>query len=294
MSAVLWRRFTGRGDPAPAVPPDLARRLARVQLAAARRIAAPWQGAYRSAFRGQGIEFAGVREYVAGDDARTVDWRVTARTGRLAVRTYTEERNCTVLFLADVGPGIRAGSGDRDLLDVTAEAVALLGGAAVASGDRIALAAWSDRLELGLPPRRDAAALLRTVRALLALDPRGRARDLAAALASVPRWLPRAGVLVVISPFLGTGFGGLLASLRRRHELLAVRLWDVHAGLGTATALVPARDAAGAAGWSVPALLPLPADLEAVRADTVTVTPRTSLAPALSRALAARAGRRGA
>ena len=295
MSAVaVWRRFLGRGEPQSAVPADLARRLVRVRLHAVRRLTASWAGAYRSAFKGEGIEFAGVREYLPGDDVRTIDWRVTARTGRLAVRRYVEERNRTVLFLVDVGAGMAAGSGTRTLLDVAAEVVALIGSAALAGGDRVALATWSDRQELLLTPRRSEAALLRMVRELLLVRPEWRPSNLSSALAEVPRLLRRPGVLVVISPFLSSGYGRALAALARRHELLAVRLWDVRAGKGTARARVPARDPGGHTGWGMAGPPPEAPELSAVRADVLTVAPETLLAPALARAFLMRGSRRGA
>ena len=291
--ASLWRQYLGEGEPRIEPPADLAHRLSRVQLQASRRLAASWAGAYRSAFKGEGIEFAGVREYTPGDDVRTIDWRVTARTGRLAVRRYAEERNRTVLFLVDVGPGLVAGSGDRSLLDVAAEIVALVGSAAVAGGDRVTLAAWSDRQELLVTPRRDRAALLRLVRSLLALRPTGRTSDLARAFASVPRTMRRAGVLIVISPFLASGYGSRLKALARRHELLVVRLWDGRAGTGTSNTLIPARDPAGTAGWSATSEPDPPDELAAVRPDVVTAGPDTFLAPVLTRAFLSRSRRRG-
>jgi len=293
-AASLWRRYLGEGDPRIEPPPDLGRRLARVQLQASRRLAASWSGAYRSAFKGEGIEFAGVREYTPGDDVRTIDWRVTARTGHLAVRRYAEERNRTVLFLLDVGPELASGSGDRCLLDVAADVVALVGSAAIAGGDVVNLAAWSDRRELLVTPRRDRAALLRVVRELLSLRPSGRAGDLARALASVPAMMRRAGVLVVISPFLTSGYGSRLAALAARHELLVVRLWDGRAGIGTSHARVPARDPRGTAGWGAASEPALPEELATVRADVVTAGPETLLAPVLTRSFLARGRRRGA
>ncbi len=292
--AALWRGYLG--ERAPRVEPThgLDRRLARVQLQAARRLAASWSGAYRSAFKGEGIEFAGVREYAPGDDVRTIDWRVAARTGRLAVRRYGEERNRTVLFLVDVSPALAAGSGDRTLLDVAADVVALVGSAAVAGGDRVGLAAWSDRQELLVTPSRDRAALLRLVRDVLALRPAGRPSDLPRALAAVPLVLRRAGVLVVISPFLTPGDGTRLAALALRHELLAVRLWDARAGTGTARGLIPARDPDGAFGWGAAPPAAVPDELAALRSDVVTAGPDTLLAPALTRAFLARGRRRGA
>lgn len=292
--AALWRRYLGQGEPHAVAPPDLARRLARVQLQAARRLAPAWAGAYRSAFKGEGIEFSGVREYQPGDDVRAIDWRVAARTGRLAVRRYVEERNRTVLFLLDVGAALAAGSGDRCLLDVAADAVALVGSAAIAGGDRVRLAAWSDHMELLLAPQRDPAALLRMVQAVLRLRPAANIGDLAGALAEAPRLLPRPGILVVISPLLGRGYGRRLAALARRHELLVVRLWDDRAGIGTARALIPARAPSGAAGWSAASPALYAPELEGVRADVVIATPDTNLGPVLARAFLARGRRRGA
>jgi uncharacterized protein (DUF58 family) len=292
--AAGWRRFLGYGEPRSTIPTDLARRLTRLRLQATRRLASSWAGGYRSAFKGEGIEFAGVRPYIPGDDVRTIDWRVTARTGHLTVRRYVEERNRTVLFVVDVGSATVAGSGDRALLDVAADAVALVGSAALAGGDRIALLAWSDRQEVLLPPRRGDAALLEPVRALLAVKGDRRRGKLADALAQVPRLLRRSGVLVVISPFLGSGFGPTLAALGRRHELLALRLWDVRAGRGTATGAVPARDPDGQAGWADAQGVPASSELSGVRGDVLTVGPQTLLAPALARAFLARGRRRGA
>jgi uncharacterized protein (DUF58 family) len=292
--AVAWRRFLGQGEPRPAVPADLSRRLARVRLQATRRLSSSWAGAYRSAFKGEGIEFAGVRPYLPGDDVRTIDWRVTARTGHLAVRRYVEERNRTVLFLVDVGTATVAGSGDRALLDVAADAVALVGSAALAGGDRIALLAWSDRQEVLLPPRRGDAALLEAVRALLLLRGGGRPGHLAGALAQLPRLSRRSGMLVVISPFLGTGYGRILTALGRKHELLALRLWDERAGRGTATGGVPAFDPEGRPGWALARPVPDSPELSGVRADVLTIGPQTLLAPALARAFLARGRRRGA
>ncbi|MFZ5787061.1 MAG: DUF58 domain-containing protein, partial [Acidobacteriota bacterium] len=162
-----WARFLGQGEAQAPPTPDLAHRLARLQLAAGRRVAAPWAGAYRSAFRGTGLEFAGVREYAPGDDSRAVDWRVTARTGRLAVRLYREERDRTVLFVVDASAVMEAGSGDRTLRDLAAEAVATIGAAALASGDRVGLLVWADRRVALHAPRRRPESLLAITRALL-------------------------------------------------------------------------------------------------------------------------------
>ncbi len=285
----FWRRFLGDGQPRTEAPGDLPRTLARLRLAARTRIAAPWVGAYRSAFKGVGPEFAGVREYTPGDDARTVDWRVTARTGRLAVRRYVEERDRHVLFLADVSPLARVGSGDRTLRELAAEVVALVGSAAQAAGDRVGLLAWSDRRELLLPPRRGDAALLAMVKGLLELEPRGTASALALALADVRRVLTRRGVVVVLSPLAEGDVKGPLAALAMRHELLVVHLWDPRGGRGTARGIVPAR-AGTRAGWGRAAPRPSLPWLEELATVVVAVNPATPLPIALGRTFLARRG----
>ncbi|MGE5234747.1 MAG: DUF58 domain-containing protein [Acidobacteriota bacterium] len=278
----LWRRFLGDAAPDRAVPSDLARRLTRLELAAARRIAGPWVGAYRSAFRGLGIEFAGVREYVSGDDVRTVDWRVTARTGRLAVRRYVEERDRPVLFIVDVGPATETGSGERTLRELAAEVVAVVGSAALAAGDRVGLLAWSHRRELLLPPQRRGAVLLRMVRALLLAAP-GRASDLRGALAEATRLLPHRSVVVIVAPLLDGSVSAQIAALALRHDLVVVRLWDPRSGRGTATAGIPARSIAGDPGRAAtvaPPPLPVPM-AGAVRA--LSLTPESNVPAVLAR-----------
>ena len=287
--AATWRRFLGGGVPAPEPPADLPQALLRLQRAARSRIAAPWAGAYRTAFKGQGLEFAGVREYVPGDDSRTIDWRVTARTGRLAVRRYVEERDRTVLLVVDVGAATDLGSGDRTLREVAAEVVALVGSAAQAAGDRVGLVAWSDRPELLLPPTRRTAALLRMVGELLRLGPRSAVADLDAALATTRRLVRHRGVVVVVSPLLSDGVRRSLAALATRHQTLVVRLTDPRAGRGWAGGRLPAVGVGGAVGSSRVAAPP-PLDLAGLGLRSVTVTPRTELAAALARAFSGRVG----
>lgn len=267
----FWRGFLGEPRPETGAPGDLDHRLTRLALAGRTRVGSRWGGAYRSAFRGQGLEFAGVREYQAGDDTRTLDWRVWARTGTPAVRRYTEERDRRVWLLVDVGAAAETGSGAMTLRHLAGEVSALLATAAVAAGDRVGLLAWSERREVLLPPRRDRTAVARLVRALLEAPACRRTWNAAAALADLRRLAPRPSVLTVVSPLMADpAVVAGSAALARKHHLLLVRTWDARAGCGRSTARIPGRGAGGDRGEArcnpPPSLPPLPGRVVTVMA----------------------------
>lgn len=278
-----WQRYLGQPVPEVRVPKDLAHRIARLALAARTRLGGRWGGAYRAAFRGEGLEFAGVREYQPGDDTRAVDWRVWARTGNPAVRRYEEERDRRVWLLVDVGADSECGSASTTLRAVAAEVAAALASVALAAGDRVGLLAWSWRREVLLPPRRDRTATVRLVRSLLEAPVSRQRWNAAAAMDDVRRLAPRPAVVAVVAPRLDSPeVAAGAAILARRHQLLLVRTWDPRAGLGDGTGLVPARAdgrLGGALGGPPPTLPPLPGLVATVLAGT-------DAAPALARALA--------
>jgi uncharacterized protein (DUF58 family) len=183
-------------------------------------------GAYHAVFKGRGMEFAEVREYQPGDDARTIDWNVTARMGAPYVKKFVEERDLTLLLLVDVSGSQSFGS--RFLLkrDYAAELMAVLAFSAVLNHDRVGAVLFSDRIEGYVPPGRGRDHALRIVRDLLALEPRGRGTDIAGALRFAQRVMKRRGIVAVVSDFQGEGFERALGVLRRRHDVIALHLAD--------------------------------------------------------------------
>ncbi len=183
-------------------------------------------GAYHAVFKGRGMEFAEVREYEAGDDARTIDWNVTARMGAPFVKKFVEERDLTLLLLVDVS-GSRA-FGSRFLLkrDYAAELAAVLAFSAVANHDRVGAVLFSDRIEGYVAPGRGRDHALRIVRDLLALAPRGKGTDLEGALRFAQRVMKRRGIVAVISDFQDRAYERALGVLRRRHDVIALHLLD--------------------------------------------------------------------
>ena len=183
-------------------------------------------GSYHAVFKGRGMEFSEVREYAPGDDVRTIDWNVTARTGAPHVKKFVEERDLTLLLLVDASGSQRFGS--RFLLkrDYAAELAAVLAFSAVANRDRVGAVLFTDRIETYVAPGRGSDHALRIVRDALAVEPAGRGTDLAGALRFAHRVLKRRSIVAVISDFQATEYERPLGILRRRHDVIAFHLWD--------------------------------------------------------------------
>jgi uncharacterized protein (DUF58 family) len=202
------------------------RRIRRIQIRTRAILESGIVGSYHAVFKGRGMEFAEVREYQPGDDVRTIDWNVTARTGVPHVKKFVEERDLTLLLLVDVSGS--QGFGSQYLLkkDYAAELAAVLAFSAVANHDRVGAVLFTDRIEQYVPPARGRDHALRIVRDLLALEPKGRGTDLAAALQFARRVMRRRGIVAVLSDFQAEGYERALGILRRRHDVVALHLHD--------------------------------------------------------------------
>jgi len=203
-------------------------KIRRIQIRTRTILESGIGGAYHTVFKGRGMEFAEVREYQSSDDARTIDWNVTARMGSPYVKKFVEERDLTLLVVVDVSGSQAFGS--RFLLkrDYAAELAAVLAFSAVANHDRVGAVLFSDRVEGYVPPGRGRDHALRIVRDLLATEATGRGTDIALALRFARRVMKRRGIVAVISDFQGQGYERALGVLRRRHDVIALQLVDPH------------------------------------------------------------------
>ncbi len=181
---------------------ELVRRVRRIEIATRRAVEDTLAGQYHSVFKGRGIVFSEVRPYAPGDEVRTIDWNVSARTGQLHVKRFVEERELTVMILCDLSASADFGSGARTKAEVAAEIAALLALSAVANGDRVGLVLFTDRVERFVPPRKGRRHALRIVSEILQLRPEGRGTSVSAALELLRRALRRRTVAFVVSDFL--------------------------------------------------------------------------------------------
>lgn len=183
-------------------------------------------GEYSSAFRGRGVEFAEVREYQPGDDIRTIDWNVTARLGSAYVKRYLEERELTVLFVADLSASGSFGSRRRTKRELAVEVAAVLALAAARNNDRVGAVFATDRVEHYVAPRKGRRQALRVISDLLSHRPTHRGTDLGGALAYLEAVLRRRAVVFILSDFMTAGYGPALTRLARRHDVIGIEVAD--------------------------------------------------------------------
>lgn len=215
-----------RSPSAQAVPREVLRQVKLIELRTRGLVDTHFSGEYQSVFKGQGMEFAEVREYVPGDEYRTIDWNVSARMGHPYVKTYTEERELTVLFAVDLSGSAQFGTRGRFKAEVAAEIAAVIAMAAIKNNDRVGLVLFTDRIEQFVPPKKGRRHALRLIRDLLAFEPSGRGTDLSVALDYIGRILRHRAIVFLISDFQDSDFEKSLKVISRRHDLVAVTVGD--------------------------------------------------------------------
>ncbi len=202
------------------------RGVRRVEIKSRRLVQEVFAGEYHSAFKGQGIEFSGVREYVPGDDVRLIDRNVTARMQHPFIKIFHEERELSVVFLVDQSASTRFGSGEKTRAEVAAELVAVLAFSAVSNNDKVGALLFTDGPEKWIAPRKGRRHGLRLVREVLFRKPEGRGTSIASALEMAVRVLKRKSLLFVISDFHDRGFETALSIASKRHDVVPLVLVD--------------------------------------------------------------------
>jgi len=213
---------------------QLLKKVQRIQIVANRMVNDLLAGQYKSVFRGRGMEFDEVREYQPGDDIRTIDWNVTARTGTPFIKRFCEERELTVLLLVDVSASGAFGSGRQSKLDLVVEVAALLMFSALKNNDKVGLITFCDTVLDYFPPRKGKANVLRLIRHLVAADPVARDTSLEEPLEFLNRVQKRRAVVFLLSDFLvpagadivPAGTRHAMAMTNQRHDLVAVTVSD--------------------------------------------------------------------
>jgi uncharacterized protein (DUF58 family) len=181
---------------------ELLETVRRMELRTNRLVNDTMVGAYLSHFKGRGMDFEELREYIPGDDVRDIDWNVTNRLGRPFVKRYREERELAAVLAVDVSGSSAFGSGNLSKREYAAEVAATLALSATRNGDKVALLLFTEDIELFIPPRKGRRHILRIVREMLAFEPKKRGTDIPAALAFLNHALPRRSIVFLLTDFL--------------------------------------------------------------------------------------------
>lgn len=181
---------------------DMLKKVRQIEIRTNRQVSDALAGAYHSVFKGRGMDFEEAREYQPGDEIRSIDWNVTARTGKAHVKKYREERELTMMIVVDLSASGQFGSGDSSKREIAAEIASTLAFSAARNNDKVGLVLFTKEAEHIIPPRKGRQHILRLIRDVLVFEPKHRGTDIAAALDEVNRILKRKAIVVLISDFL--------------------------------------------------------------------------------------------
>lgn len=208
------------------IPREILKQVRRIEITTRGLVNEVFSGEYHSVFKGRGMSFAEVREYVYGDDVRGIDWNVTARTGTPHVKVFEEERELTVMLAVDASASAEFGTRGRMKSELAAELCAVLAFSAIKNNDKVGLILFTDRVERFVPPRKGRRHALRVLRELLYHPTDGKGTDLGYALEYLARVIRRRAVVFLASDFLAAGYERALSVAAKRHDLVAVRVGD--------------------------------------------------------------------
>ena len=205
---------------------DILKRVRRIEIETGKLVSEIFAGEYLSIFKGQGIEFAEVRQYIPGDDVRSIDWNVSAKTGETFVKKFNEERERSLIIACDVSASQYFGSTGKFKSDVVAELGALFAFSAIKNNDKVGLLLFSDQIELYIPPKKGRRHVLRIIRELLAFKPKSKGTNISLCLDSLNRMIKRKGILLLISDFFGSGYEKSFKLSAKKFDLIPVVVRD--------------------------------------------------------------------
>ena len=213
---------------------DILKRVKQVELSTRKLVNDALAGQYHSAFKGSGMNFDAVREYVRGDELRRIDWNVTARAGLPYVKEFTEERELTIMLLVDVSASEEFGSTEQSKRELIAELASTLALSATKNNDKVGLILFTDKVELYIPPRKGRSHILRVIREILFFEPTGVKTDIEAVIDFLNSIQHRKAVAFVISDFCFNGKGDKMPDsfrkkmriVGKRHDTIAIMIKD--------------------------------------------------------------------
>ncbi|MCX7641589.1 MAG: DUF58 domain-containing protein [Elusimicrobiales bacterium] len=205
---------------------QIIKKVREIEIRTGKLVSESFSGQYLSVFKGKGIEFAEVREYTIGDDIRTIDWNITARTSKVYVKKFNEERELTIIIATDISSSLFFGTKRKLKNELAAELAALFMFAALKNNDKIGLYLFSDQTELYIPPKKGKNHVLRIIREIIAYHPKSPYTNISNALKKINQIVKRKCVIILISDFQDEGFEKDIKITQQRHDLIPVIIND--------------------------------------------------------------------
>jgi uncharacterized protein (DUF58 family) len=225
------------------IPKEVLQKVRQIEIRTRRIVDSVLSGEYHSAFKGRGMEFSEVRQYMDGDDVRTVDWNVTARMGAPYIKKYIEERELTVMLVVDASSSGDFGSIDKFKGEMAVELCSLLAFSAIRNNDRVGLIIFTSDVEVYIPPRKGKNHVLRVIRELLYFRPQHRGTDIGSALKFLNRVQTKTSVVFLVSDFISTNFETPLRVSAKRHDLISISMTDPREATLPRVGLIELEDA---------------------------------------------------
>ena len=205
---------------------EILKKVKKIEIISRKTSKDTLQGEYHSAFKGRGLEFSEVREYIPGDDVRFIDWNVTSRMGKLFIKQFIEERELTVILAIDLSASLNFFSKNKSKKELAAEISAIIAFTAMKNNDKVGLMIFTDQVELYIPPRKGRINLLRIIREILTFDPQGKGTSIDEGLAYLNRVVKKKAIVFLLSDFISEDFATSIKITSRKHDLIAVKISD--------------------------------------------------------------------
>lgn len=205
---------------------DILKKVRKIEIKTRRLSNHIFSGEYHSSFKGKGMTFSEVRQYQFGDDVRNIDWNVTARYNEPYIKVFEEERELTMMLMADVSGSESFGTQNAFKRDIVTEIAATMAFSATQNNDKIGLILFSDQIELFIPPKKGKSHVLRIIRELIEFQPKSKKTDVGQALKFLSGVLKKRAIVFLISDFMADGYDHTLKIAAKKHDITGVRVYD--------------------------------------------------------------------
>ncbi|MCK4835226.1 MAG: DUF58 domain-containing protein [Candidatus Aminicenantes bacterium] len=206
---------------------EILKKIKRIEIISKKTSKEAFAGEYHSAFKGRGMEFSEVREYIFGDDIRFIDWNVSSRMGKLYLKQFVEERELTVILAIDLSASLGFFSAKKSKKEIAAEISAIISFTAMLNNDKVGLLIFTDQIERFIPPKKGKIHLLRIIREILTFKPEGKRTSIDHGLVYLNKVIKKKAIVFLISDFIDKGFTKSLKISSQKHDLIAINISDV-------------------------------------------------------------------